>query len=184
MLSLFTRSAYVGFTATPFANIFIDPETEHEMFLDDLFPRDFIYSLEAPSHYIGADSIFTEEGRASSCLKRIEDADAYFPTPHKSTLEVDELPDSMGHALLAFILANAIRDLRNEGATHRSMLVNVSRFTNVQEQVTDLLDIKLRLIQQDIRSYSQLSPIEAIQNITISNLYDIWTKEYADREFT
>lgn len=184
LLRLFTRSAYVGFTATPFANIFIDPETEHEMFLDDLFPRDFIYSLEAPSHYIGADSIFTEEGRASSCLKIIEDADAYFPTPHRSTLEVDDLPESLGHALLAFILANAIRDLRNEGATHRSMLVNVSRFTNVQEQVTDLLDIKLRLIQQDIRSYSQLSPIEAIQNITISNLYDIWMKEYEDREFT
>lgn len=42
LLRLFTRNNYVGFTATPFANIFIDSDTEDEMRGNDLFPRDFI----------------------------------------------------------------------------------------------------------------------------------------------
>ena len=60
LLVLFEKANYVGFTATPYANIFIDPDTEKEMLDHDLFPRDFIYALEAPSNYIGARSIFGE----------------------------------------------------------------------------------------------------------------------------
>ena len=54
ILKLFSKASYVGFTATPFANIFIDPDSSQEMLGDDLFPRDFIYALEAPTNYIGA----------------------------------------------------------------------------------------------------------------------------------
>src|SRR5690606_11092900 len=45
LLVLFEQTSYVGYTATPFANIFIDPESEHEMVEDDLFPKHFIVSL-------------------------------------------------------------------------------------------------------------------------------------------
>lgn len=57
LLALFRQSSYIGFTATPFANIFIDPNTESDMLGDDLFPRDFIYALEAPTNYIGPSRI-------------------------------------------------------------------------------------------------------------------------------
>ena len=30
-LNIFSKSSYVGYTATPFANIFIDPDTNNEM---------------------------------------------------------------------------------------------------------------------------------------------------------
>ena len=63
VLGLFSRSSYVAFTATPFANIFIDHSQE-----DDLFPRHFVYSLEAPTNYVGsvktfgtADAVRTED---------------------------------------------------------------------------------------------------------------------------
>src|SRR4051794_21207209 len=46
LLQMFDRSCYVGYTATPFANIFIDPQTDNEMLGDDLFPRHFIVSLD------------------------------------------------------------------------------------------------------------------------------------------
>jgi hypothetical protein len=49
MISLFNRSAYVGYTATPFANIFI-PQND-----DDLFPRDFIINIPAPTKYVPFD---------------------------------------------------------------------------------------------------------------------------------
>ena len=57
LLHEFNQASYLGITATPFANIFINPETEDEMIGDDLFPRDFIYSLAPPTNYIGADKI-------------------------------------------------------------------------------------------------------------------------------
>ena len=92
----------------------------------DLFPRDFIYSLEAPTNYMGPQAVFGEEPKVNM-LRGIEDADAIFPPKHKNTLIVDDLPRTLLDAARAFLLSNTIRDLRGEGPTHRSMLVNVSR---------------------------------------------------------
>jgi hypothetical protein len=49
LLSVLPRAQYVGYTATPFANVFVDPDDEA-----DLFPRDFIVSLPRPEGYMGA----------------------------------------------------------------------------------------------------------------------------------
>ena len=69
LLNMFTKSSYVGFTATPFANIFINPYSFHEMIAEDLFPKDYIYSLNAPSNYIGARNIFGEDGNKNGMLE-------------------------------------------------------------------------------------------------------------------
>ncbi len=182
LLRLFTRSSYVGFTATPFANIFIDPDSENDMVGDDLFPQHFIYALEAPTNYVGAQSIFGDEVMID-CLREIEDADDFFPSRHRPTLAVDALPESLLSAFKSFIVSNAIRDLRGEGNTHRSMLVNVSRFTDVQDQVACLLDHELREIHREIRSYSQLDPSEACRSKTIAAIRDTWTSEFSETEF-
>jgi hypothetical protein len=182
LLRLFTRSSYVGFTATPFANIFIDPDSENEMVGDDLFPRHFIYALEAPTNYIGSQSIFGEDVQPD-CLREIDDADVTFPPRHRRTLAVEVLPDSLQNALRSFILSNAIRDLRGEGSTHRSMLVNVSRFTDVQEQVANLLDHEIRELHREIRSYSQLDPVEACRSEAIASIRKIWEIEFSGSGF-
>lgn len=178
LLQLFNRSSYVGFTATPFANIFIDPETDHEMLGDDLFPRDFIYSLDPPTNYFGPTTLFGDEPRVD-VLRLVEDAYRMFPIRHKSNLIVETLPETLIEAIFTFLLANAIRDLRGEGPTHRSMLVNVSRFTAVQDQVATLIYEKLATIHQDIRNYSQLSPKEAMRNGSIAKAYQLWQREYS-----
>jgi hypothetical protein len=182
LLKLFTRSSYLGFTATPFANIFIDPDTEHEMHGDDLFPRDFIYTLDPPTNYVGPSAIFGEPPRFA-LLRTIEDAYSVLPIRHKSDLRVESLPETLTSALFAFLIANAIRDLRAEGPTHRSMLVNVSRFTAVQDQVATLIHEKLAAIQLDIRNYSQLPPKQALENSSIQKAYEIWNSEYGDAGF-
>lgn len=178
LIHLFTRSSYVGFTATPFANIFIHPDKEDEMERHDLFPRDFIYALKAPTNYVGAKQIFDEESDLD-CLRVIDDADRIFPPTQRSAYLVEELPSSLSESLRTFILANAIRDLRGEGRTHRSMLVNVSRFTDVQDQVAQLLEHELRQIQQDIRNYSRLPEDQALRNSSIAALKDTWEREYS-----
>jgi hypothetical protein len=182
LLSLFTRSSYLGFTATPFANIFIDPDTDDEMLGDDLFPRDFIFTLDAPSNYVGPTAVFGEEPKFA-LTRKIEDAYDVFPLRHKSDLRVDSLPDSLVTAIFDFMIANAIRDLRGEGPSHRSMLVNVSRFTAVQDQVASLIHEKLDLIQLDVRNYSQLPPESALKNGTIAKARDVWEREYANAGF-
>lgn len=48
LMSRLARAQYVGYTATPFANVFISPEDA-----EDIFPRDFIVSLSAPQEYRG-----------------------------------------------------------------------------------------------------------------------------------
>ncbi|MGW6303698.1 Z1 domain-containing protein, partial [Streptomyces niveus] len=48
LLRLLPRAQYVGYTATPFANVFIDPSDA-----EDIFPKDFIVSLPRPDGYMG-----------------------------------------------------------------------------------------------------------------------------------
>jgi hypothetical protein len=180
MLALFSRSSYIGFTATPFANVFIEPETEHDMLGDDLFPRDYIYALEAPSNYVGPTRVFSDDPQM---VRHNDDMEPYLPQSHKIGHPVDSLPPSLIEALRSFLLATTIRDLRGEGPTHRSMLVNVSRFTSVQDRVAQLLDLELRDIQRDIRNFSHLSPDEALKVATLAGLRDSWLREHDNTGF-
>lgn len=183
LLKIFPRSTYVGFTATPFANVFIHPETTDEMRGDDLFPRDFVYALDPPTNYFGAAKIFGEDP-SIDCLRTINDAEPCFPRGHKSTHEIDTLPDSLLTAIRAFMIANAIMDLRADVSKHRSMLVNVSHFTDVQGQIKDQIDGLVRQMQEDVRNYSSLAPEVALRNKTIRELRDLFDDEYADTGVT
>ena len=179
LLKIFPRSTYVGFTATPFANVFIHPETTDEMRGDDLFPRDFVYALDPPTNYFGAPKIFGDDSSVD-CLRTIDDAEPCFPRGHKSTHEIDALPDSLLTAIRAFMIANTIMDLRADVSKHRSMLVNVSHFTDVQGQIKDQIDGLVRQMQEDVRNYSSLAPEVAIRNKTIRELRDLFNDEYAN----
>lgn len=179
LLQIFPRSSYVGFTATPFANVFINPDTKEDMLGDDLFPRDFIYALEAPTNYVGADLLFGDDSPLDA-LRPIMDADSFFPSRHRSDLRISGLPESLMEALRTFLVVNAIIDTRQNVPLHRSMLVNVSHYTAVQNQVRDELDLLLKGMQQDIRNYSGLPPAEAERNSTIASLRRTWEREFSN----
>ncbi|AIY39177.1 Endonuclease [Collimonas arenae] len=177
LLKVFPRSSYVGFTATPFANVFINPDTTDEMVGDDLFPRDFIYALDAPSNYVGARLIFGDDSPLD-CLRYIEDAELDFPKGQKSDSPIFGVPPSMIDAVGCFLVVNAIMDLRTNMPRHRSMLVNVSHFTQIQNQVRDILDEVLRKMQEDIRNYASLPEAQALKNSTLASLNAIYMREY------
>lgn len=180
LLALFHRSSYIGVTATPFANVFIDPDTADEMLGDDLFPRDFIYTLEVPTNYIGPQQIFADP---PTITRWNDDAEPFFPENHKLAHPVPSLPPSLHEALRCFLISTTLRDLRGEGKSHRSMLVNVSRFTAVQDQVAALLDSELRDTQRDIRNFCQLTPEEALEEASIRLLHETWAREFDVAEF-
>ncbi|WP_159802745.1 Z1 domain-containing protein [Arthrobacter zhaoguopingii] len=159
ILGSFSRSSYVAITATPFANIFIDHEasgvveSEGEAY-DDLFPEDYIYPLEAPSNYVGIRATFGRSESDSDALMDVSDAQSWIPIKHKKTQSVSSLPESLRKAVRVFLLANAVMDLRVQPPKRRSMLVNVSRFTAVQDKVGELLGEELFRYKSAIELHS------------------------------
>ncbi len=153
LLKLFSKANYVGFTATPFANVFIDPISNTEMLGDDLYPKDFIYALEAPSNYVGARSVFSDDGAYSYMQKIIDDCEDYLPEKHSINFVLQKLPTSLKQAIVSFFIANAVRDLRGDTTEHRSMLINMSRFINVHEQIRIAVDEYVRDLQREIKNY-------------------------------
>ena len=88
LLVKFEKSSYVGYTATPFANIFIDHEAEHKLYGGDLFPSSFITMLEKPNNYMGPYELFgTNDEKADLPLTRIVERD---PDLLKTHLVMDE----------------------------------------------------------------------------------------------
>jgi hypothetical protein len=179
ILSLFTKNSYVGFTATPFANVFISYSSEDEMLKDDLFPRDFIYSLEAPSNYCGSRKYFFS---ANDNVRYITDYDEnVFPMKHKKEWTGDRLFDSLYHAINTFMISNVIRDLRDiNKRTNRSMLINMTRFTRVQSVIKDIVDEYYGQLRNAVKQTRKLDLAYALTNPIIESLKASFDKEYGN----
>ena len=189
VLRLFNRSSYVAVTATPFANIFIDPDLDKGTDEFNLFPSDFIYSLSAPSHYIGASRIFNDDSEYSDSLEKIDDvvidvnSSSYvFRSKAKSKHVIPYLPDSLKNATKYFLAVNAAIDLIGNKNSHRSMLVNVSQYVNVQDQVFDMIASYLKVYQTKVHAYSKLGIEKASEIKEIKELLDVWSNFKLDEK--
>jgi hypothetical protein len=170
ILHSFTRKAYVGYTATPFANIFIHEQGETRDEGPDLFPSAFIVNLAAPSNYIGPAKVFGNDDSDMSDLPLIrelrEDEYAGWMKPgHRNgyipTLDGDrELPPSLEEAIRSFVLACAVRKLRGQDKRHSSMLVHVTRFTSVQNEVKLQVENYVRQMRQRFMRNIDLMELE------------------------
>jgi hypothetical protein len=184
VLGLFSRSTYVGYTATPFANIFIDPETEDEMLKDDLFPRHFIKALDPPNNYVGAETVFAPTGRLRDRMIRVvSDYQDVLPLKHKRSELLHALPPSLVDAVRAFVLARAIRVRAGDGAKHASMMINVSRFNDVQERVFGLVYSQLEKIRQAI-TVNAMAGAAGWRDLELQALAAVFEAEFASRELT
>jgi len=164
LLDAFSRSAYVAYTATPFANILIHDARRAREFGADLFPSGFIINLPAPSNYMGPRAIFglDDDGEAADqaplpVVRSVDQTGEEWIVPghrkdyHPLYAGEDRIPPSLEKALRSFILARAARVARGQGFEHASMLVHVSRFTNVHQhvsrQVKEWFDAARRALQ-------------------------------------
>jgi Z1 domain len=164
ILRSFARSAYVGYTATPFANIFIHERGATREEGQDLFPSSFIINLAAPSNYVGPVRIFglpDPEGKQTGLplVRPVSDfassdgSSGWMPLKHKNgyipQINGEQvLPQSLTAALYAFVLACAARRIRGQGKEHCSMLVHVTRFNSVQREVHDQIETFIRGLRQ------------------------------------
>ncbi len=177
LLNLFERSNYIGYTATPFANIFIDPNSDDQMVGHDLFPRDFIVSLDPPTNYFGADLVFRDS--SDSVLCDVNDHEDLLPLSHKIDHTLYGLPNSLQEAIRVFVLSRAIRLARGQDQSHNSMLVNVSRFVAVQTQVRNEIQAFIDGISASVRVNGALIFDEALKDPEILELYRAFEKHFS-----
>lgn len=182
ILSLFRKSCYVGYTATPFANIFINPDSTTEMLDDDLFPRDFIYCLDAPTNYFGPGKVFLDEESSDRILCTINDAEDYIELSHKKDWEIPDLPPSMKQAINSFVIGKAIRMLRGQERKHCSMMINSSRFVDVQRQIREHVSYYLETMARGIRYSYALPEAQALKNEHMADLRKTYDEEFSNVE--
>lgn len=141
LLQQLPRAQYVGYTATPFANVFISPDDA-----EDLFPKDFLVSLQPSSQYMG--------GRYFHDLGGVTDEDRADPAHSNEAAFVRNLeadgdtdPDAeageIRAALDAFVLTGAIKKWRESvdpakfSYRHHTMLVHESVKTAEHSDLAD-----------------------------------------------
>ena len=180
LLGLFQKSAYVAYTATPYANIFIDHKAENNDYGKDLFPKDFIYALDAPTNYFGARKIFIETENAH--LVAINDFSDHIPTNHKKDFRIEQLPDSLQDAIRLFLLNISIRSLRGQGNKHNSMLIHATRFTDVHKLLGKLVEDYLKAIKKEIVSFGKL-PDSLAQSQLIQDIKSTFERHLSKIEF-
>jgi Z1 domain len=179
ILHQFSRKAYVGYTATPFANIFIHDRGETEQHGPDLFPAAFITSLAAPSNYVGPGRVFGSASNTPENLPLVrqlldDEFQPWMPTRHKNGhnprwQSEARVPESLAEAIRSFLYACAIRKLRGQGNKHCSMLVHVTRFTSVQNAVVNQVEDYVR----DLKG-------RYIRSIELENLERFMRREYEE----
>lgn len=179
----FPIASYVGFTATPFANIFIAPDSEkHEM--KDLFPSDFIVQLHAPSNYFGGRKVFPQDADdIPACIRIIdEDEENFLPVIHDKDVQFPELSESLKHSILCFLLNNVIRTLRGQKTKHRSMMINITRFNDVQQKILLKVQEYIDEIQNAIAQLYLKSEKEFRKEEDLGKLYNIFNDDEFYRE--
>ncbi len=187
VLHAFTRKAYVGYTATPFANIFIHHKGTTAKEGPDLFPRSFIINLAAPSNYVGSVRMFgkmTKEGRSGALPLSRDIFDHYdpetdsgwMPPKHKKTHTPthngqEMIPPSLREAINAFVLACAARELRGQGEQHSSMLIHVTRYVDVQKHVREQVEEAVRRMRQKINRRNDAEEL-------LGQLHKLWEEDF------
>jgi hypothetical protein len=163
-------AAYVAYTATPFANILINPGANDREVGADLFPRDFVIQLPRPAGYTGTEELFGVSAQGREVLRLVPDTDASAlrgAVRRRRSAEVtlasdtDPLPATLTDAVLAFCIAGAVRLIRGNGQhppTH-TMLVHVSARKQDQARVAEAVRLQLSLWAAAAERGQDLSPM-------------------------
>lgn len=182
ILSTFTKSAYVAYTATPFANIFISGDNKTDSHGKDLFPKNFIINLPTPTNYVGPSKIFGVDADPGSgitssfklpIIRDVNDYEDAFPLKHRKDHVPEELPDTLKEAIKAFILVCAARRAGGQSTDHNSMLIHVTRFNDVQGKVAELVDDELRFIRRRLELGDGNAPVSILDEFE-----ELWRDDF------
>lgn len=158
------KAAYVAYTATPFANILINPDAVDRHVGTDLFPKDFVLQLPRPRGYTGTEELFGDPDQGRDVLRTVpaQDVRILRGSRRRRKAEVvlgladDRLPESLTDALISFCLAGGVRILRGFSGKSHTMLVHVSHKTDDQRRIADSIRTQLDLWREAERQGQRL----------------------------
>lgn len=171
----FPIASYVGYTATPFANIFIDPYDD-ESFLD-LFPTDFIAQLHAPSTYFGGRSVFPINSYSKHIRLIYENEPNFLPVKHDKYVTYPAMAESLIEAINSFVICNVIRTIRGHGLKHRSMMINITRLNDPQALVWERVTEYLEKLNNAIEQLSDMPLADFCKNRYCNALYQLYQSD-------
>ena len=187
LLDLFEQRVYIGYTATPYANILIDKDAVDEKFGKDLFPRNFIFTLSPADSYFGAEKIFDDiEPDDEQCIttpryiRFITDIEKM--PPNGKDYEIPELPKSVLDAIRTFIVASAIR-IKDAGFDcHTTMLFNTSPYNIIQKRLKSRVDDYINeVLKPAIATFGKSDAELALANSEeIRELKKCWDVEFSN----
>lgn len=178
LLDVLPRAAYVGYTATPFANLLIDPST------DDLYPRHFIVDLPKPDYHFGTESIFGRDpldgedagdydDESLDMVRIVPDEEVAFVRP-ATQKDVDgfspQVTGELRRSILYFWLATAARRARGSGVAHSTMLIH----TSVRVAVHDSFKPPIEALRREI-----LEDLDMQDGALVDELKALWNSETA-----
>ena len=171
----FNCSTYVGYTATPFANIFINPEKD--VGNDDLFPNDFIHRLKSSKNnaYFGIKKVFN--GNQKHWKRIVDDEENKLPAKHKRDDEVPCLWDSLKNAICMFLICNCIRTMRGHELKHRSMMINVSPYNPIQSRMLELVEEYVVALRYAIQQYDRYKIERFNKHFELKRIYNIYQND-------
>lgn len=189
ILRLMPRHTYIGYTATPFANVFINPTDE------DLYPSTFILNLPQPDGYFGPETVFgrdevegDETGSAPDgydMIRRIPDEDVPLLRPAGRADADDFVPtltDDVRDAVLWFLLATAARRARGDDK-HSTMLVHTSVKTSVHEAFDPPLQALLHRVRDGVARGDE-SLLDELRQFWISESARVPASDWGRRQNT
>ena len=182
---LFNRSTYVAYTATPFANIFIDPDSSDEMINDEnLFPKDFMIKIPVPDNYLGQNFYFEndDEGGVRDPIVLINDNEEMLPLKHNTKSIVGPMSESLKDAVRAFIISSAIRNLRGDEHKHKTMIVNITHLNVHQKELTFMIENYLRELTNLIASNTGFAIETALNNSGINQIKSTFEMKFNVQE--
>lgn len=154
------NGSYVGYTATPFANVFMDPNDD-----TDLYPADFISVLPTPGAYFGAEKLFglsqDSSARVSDLIRHIDDNELenLVPAGGKNAPPFEpRVTPSLESAIKWFVVAAAVRRLRGQAGEHSTMLVHTTHLVNphfaMREEIQSFLHpLRRAALDGDVDSF-------------------------------
>lgn len=173
ILNVFKCKSYVGYTATPFANIFIPHRTDDDVYGKDLFPKDFIAKSPRPELYVGAREFFglgdDDKIPKMPLYREIGKGKDFLGKGSKKTDPIIELPEELKEAVKCFILSVAVRNLRGHRNKPNTMLVHIVRYVDQQDVIKRRLQ---EYLQNEILNYVRFGDVgirEELEKIYITD---------------
>lgn len=173
----FPKASYLGYTATPFANIFINPDDDESY--RDLFPSDFITLLKTPTSYFGAEKVFGKNKDENTKHLRIinEDEPLFLPANHKKDDDYYGISESIKEAILMFYINCVIRTKRGKPYAHRSMMINISRFNKMQSKIKNKVSDYINDLRNVISQTSYQSKDKFLRNKEMLAMYNLFMND-------